>query len=143
MEFAGKLASFLSQPTNDALLNFQFYNPNSPENVQKLGSTFGGFLGKGSMQFADETGRAAINPLTGDFEVMGKNFGIGIKPNQMDPSAQLKFQFGKAAEKPLPPAMMSQFLNEGESRPSLSAGRQALEEQLEKYRSTNPHWYRP
>jgi hypothetical protein len=143
VEFAGKLASFLSQPTSDALLDFQFYNPNSPEGVQKLGNVFGSLLGKGSMQFSDDTGKVAINPLTGQFELMGKNFGIGINPNQMDPSAQLKFQFGKAAEKPSPPVMMSQFLSEGIKEPSPSAGRQELEQQLERYRSTNPYWYRP
>ena len=144
MEFAGKLASFLSQPTSDALLNFQFYNPSSPEGVQKLGTVFGGLLGKGSMQFADDTGgKASINPLTGEFELMGKNLGIGINPSQVDPSAQLKFQFGKAAEQQAFPVMMSEFLKQGMNKPQRSAGRQALEEQLENYRSTNPYWYRP
>lgn len=143
MDFAGKLAGFLSQPTANELLNFQMYNPNSPRDVQNLGSVFGSLIGKGPMQLSDNTGRVSINPMTGDFELMGKNLGVGLSPNPIDPSAQVKFQFGKVSEQQSPPVMMSEFLNQGMGEPQMSAGRQALEEQLKNYRSTNPYWYRP
>lgn len=140
--FFNKLAGAWSGPVGDALLNFQLYNPNSPADLQKFGSVFGSLLNKGAMTFNDDTGRASLNPMTGDFEIMGKNLGFAISPNPMDPSAQLKFQFGKTTETPKDPVMMMDFLNPVIA-PGISPAREALEKQLESYRSNNPYWYRP
>lgn len=143
MDFLNKLAGKFSGPISDTLLNYQLYNPRSPKDLQNVGGLFGSFLGKGAFNLQDETGRASINPMTGEFELMGKNFGIGLNPNQFDLSAQLKFQFGKTAEDQKPATMMSQFLQEEQRVPSQSAGRQALDQQLQEYMINNPNWYRP
>ena len=93
------------------------------------------------MNFSDETGKASLNPLTGQFELMGKNFGIGLSANQFNPSAELKFQFGKQDQ--TMPVMMEEFMQEGLQAPGISPARQELEQNLEQYKSNNPYWYRP
>ena len=141
--FGTRLAGAFAQPVGDALMNYQFYNPLAPNDVQNLGGLFGSFLGKGAMRFQDESGSVSLNPLTGEFELMGKNFGVGINPNQFDPSAQIKFQFGKNEPKMFGPQMMNEFLQSGMKQQTVSPARQELENQLEQYRFNNPTWYRP
>jgi hypothetical protein len=138
-KFAGAYAKVIEP----ALFNLSNYNAQSPREVQQLGSLFGSLLGKGSINFNDDTGNVNINPLTGQIEMMGKNFGVGFSANKFDPSAELKFQFGKAANQRFNPIMMQQFLNEGSMQQGISPGRQAMEEQVDQYRSNNPYWYRP
>lgn len=139
--FVNKLAGSWAPAVGDALTNYQFYNPAAPEEGQKLGSVFGSLLGKGSMRFGDETGTASLNPLTGQFEIMGKNFGIGLNPNRFDPSAEFRFQFGKSNQ--VMPVMMDEFLQGDFNAPGMSPARQELEQNLEQYRTNNPYWYRP
>jgi hypothetical protein len=143
--FISKLAGKFQRPMQDTLLNYQLYNPGSPSDVQKLGNVFGSLIGKGSINAVDDTGSFSVNPLTGQLDLMGKNFGIGINANSFDPSAQVKFRFGKAAEtKPMSnPVMMSSFLNESMPQQGLSAGSAEMEEHLNRYRSNNPYYYRP
>jgi len=142
--FGTRLAGAFAKPVGDALLNYQFYNPLAPKDVQNLGGLFGSLLGKGAMRFQDESGESvSLNPLTGEFELMGNNFGIGINPNQFDPSAQIKFQFGKGTKPQDGPKMMNEFINSGNNQPMISPARQALEDQLNNYRTNNPFWYRP
>jgi hypothetical protein len=104
---------------------------------------FGSLIGKGSLNVSDDTGSFSVNPLTGQFDLMGKNFGIGVNANSFDPSAEVKFRFGKAAEPGNNPVMMSSFLNESMPQQGLSAGRAEMEEHLNRYRSNNPYYYRP
>ena len=141
--FISKLAGKFQGPMQDALLNYQLYNPASPNDVQKLGNVFGSLIGKGSLNVSDDTGSFSVNPLTGQFDLMGKNFGIGVNANSFDPSAEVKFRFGKAAEPGNNPVMMSSFLNESMPQQGLSAGRAEMEEHLNRYRSNNPYYYRP
>ena len=141
--FISKLAGRLQGPIQDALLNYQLYNPASPNDVQKLGNVFGSLIGKGSLNVLDDTGSFSVNPLTGQFDLMGKNFGIGVNANSFDPSAEVKFRFGKAAEPGSNPVMMSSFLNESMPQQGLSAGRAEMEEHLNRYKSNNPYYYRP
>ena len=139
--FGQRLAGAWSQPLQDAMLNTQLYNPASPPELQTIGNTFGSLLGKGAMRFGDNTGTASLNPLTGQFELMGKNIGLGITPNPINPSAELKFQFGKNQAQF--PNMMDQFLQQGVEQPMPSAGRAELENQMNQYTTNNPYWYRP
>ena len=141
--FVSKLAGRLQGPMQDAMLNYQLYNPASPNEVQKLGNVFGSLIGKGSLDVSDDTGSFSVNPLTGQFDLMGKNFGIGVNANSFDPSAEVKFRFGKAAEPGSNPVMMSSFLNESMPQQGLSAGRAEMEKHLDRYRSNNPYYYRP
>jgi hypothetical protein len=122
-------------------LNTQLYNPASPGELQSIGNVFGSLIGKGSMRFTDDTGSASLNPLTGQFEVMGKNFGLGITPNPNDLSAELKFQFGR--EQSQFPGMMNEFLQQGAEQPMTSAARAEFENQMNRYTTNNPYWYRP
>ena len=140
-DFINRLAGAWKPSIDQALFNAQFYNPSSPGQLQQVGNAFGSLLGKGPMQFQDETGSVSVNPLTGQFEAMGKNFGIGFTPNKYNPSAEVKFKFG--GPQPSYPGMMNQFLGEGQGYPQMSPARQELEEQLNQYRSSNPYWYRP
>ena len=140
--FINKLAGRVQGPMQDAMLNYQLYNPASPNEVQKLGNVFGSLIGKGSLNVSDDTGSLSVNPLTGQFDLMGKNFGIGVNANSFDPSAEVKFRFGKAAEPGSSPVMMSSFLNESMPQQGLSAGRAEMEEHLDRYRSNNPYYYR-
>ena len=141
--FLNKLAGKWQGPMQDALLNYQLYNPASPNEVQKLGNVFGSLIGKGPLNVSDDTGSFSVNPLTGQFDLMGKNFGIGVNANSFDPRAEVKFRFGKAAEPKSNPMMMSSFLNESMPQQGLSAGRAEAEEHLNKYRANNPYYYRP
>ena len=137
--FTSKLAGSFAPAISDALLNYQFANPSSPEDLQKVGNVFQSLLGKGSLNFQDKTGRAGLNPFTGQFEAMGKNLGIGLNP--MDRGVELKFQFGKNQAEFTPPMMMNQFL-QGNQNIEVSPARAELEQQLNDYRNTNPSWYR-
>jgi hypothetical protein len=141
--FISKLAGKFQGPMQDALLNYQLYNPASSNDVQKLGNVFGSLIGKGSLNVSDDTGSFSVNPLTGQFDLMGKNFGIGVNANSFDPSAEVKFRFGKAAEPGSNPVMMSSFLNENMPQQGLSAGRAEMEEHLNRYKFNNPYYYRP
>ena len=141
--FLSKLAGRLKEPVQDALLNYQLYNPTSPNEVQKLGNVFGSLIGKGPLNVSDDTGSFSVNPFTGQFNLMGKNFGIGVNANVFDPSAEVNFRFGKAAEPGSNPVMMSSFLNESMPTQSLSAGRAEMEEYLNRYKTNNPYYYRP
>jgi len=142
--FGQRLAGAFAQPVADILLNNQFYNPAAPQDLRNAGSLFGSLLGKGAMNLQDESGgSASLNPLTGEFELMGNNFGIGINPNQFDPSAQVKFQFGKGVKPQAEPRMMNEFIGGDNNQPVISPARQALEDQLDNYRTNNPFWYRP
>jgi hypothetical protein len=141
--FISKLAGRLQGPMQDALLNYQLYNSASPNDVQKLGNVFGSLIGKGSLNVSDDTGSFSVNPLTGQFDLMGKNFGIGVNANSFDPSAEVRFRFGKAAEPGSNPVMMSSFLNESMPQQELSAGRAEMEKHLNRYKSNNPYYYRP
>ena len=139
--FANKLAGAWAPRIDEALVNYQFYNPTAPQEVQQLGSVFGSLVNQGAMSFGNDTGRVSINPTTGGLEIMGKNFGIGLNANSVDPSAELKFQFGK--EDRMMPTMMNDFMQQGVKAPGMSPARQELEQNLEQYQSTNPYWYRP
>ena len=139
--FVNRLAGSWSPHVTSALSNYQFHNPTAPGEVQQLGNVFGSLLNKGAMTFNDDTGTASINPSTGQLELMGKNFGIGINANRFDPGAQIKFQFGK--QELTEPGMMNQFLEQGLEAPGMSPARQELEQNLEQYQSNNPYWYRP
>jgi len=142
--FGQRLAGEFAQPLADILLNNQFYNPAAPQDLRNVGSLFGSLLGKGAMRFQDESGGSvSLNPLTGEFELMGNNFGININPNQFDPSAQIKFQFGKGVKPQDGPRMMNDFRGGSNNQPVISPARQALEDQLDNYRTNNPFWYRP
>jgi hypothetical protein len=141
--FLNKLAGKWQGPMQDALLNYQLYNPASPNEVQKLGNVFGSLIGKGPLNISDDTGSFSVNPLTGQFDLMGKNFGIGVNANSFDPSAEVRFRFGKAAEPKSNPTIMSSFLNESMPQQELSAGRAKAEEHLNKYMANNPYYYRP
>jgi hypothetical protein len=141
--FLSKFAGRLQGPVQDSLLNYQLYNPASPNEVQKLGNLFGSLIGKGSLNVSSDTGSFSVNPLTGQFDLMGRNFGIGVNANSFDPSAEIKFRFGKAAEPGNNPIMMSSFLNESMPQKGLSAGRAEMEEHLNRYKANNPYYYRP
>jgi len=141
--FLNKLAGRLQEPVQNALLNYQLYNLASPNEVQKLGNVFGSLIGKGALNVSDDTGSFSVNPLTGQFDLMGKNFGIGVNANSFNPSAEIKFRFGKAAEPKSNPVMMSSFLNENMPTQGLSPGRIELEEHLNRYKANNPYYYRP
>lgn len=137
--FSSRLAGAFAPRINDVLLNYQFTNPSSPEDLQKVGNAFQSFLGKGSLNFQDETGTAGLNPYTGQFEAMGKNLGIGFNP--LDKGVELKFRFGKDPKDFTPPTMMNRFL-QGNQDIEVSPARAELEQQLNDYRNTNPSWYR-
>jgi len=137
--FIPRLAGSFAPAIGDALLNYQFANPSSPEDLQKLGNAFQSLLGKGSLNFQDETGTAGLNPFTGQLEAMGKNIGVGLNP--MDKGVELKFRFGKNQSDFTPPVMMNQFL-QGNQNIEVSPARAELEQQLEQYRNTNSSWYR-
>lgn len=139
--FVNKLAGAWSQPLTDALLNYQFYNPNAPQGLQQAGNLFGSLIGKGSINLNDETGNVSLNPLTGQIEIMGKNLGFGFSANQMNPSAELKFRVGQ--EERQIPMMMNEFMQQGIGMPSSSPAREELEQNLKQYRSNNQYWYRP
>lgn len=139
--FGSNLAGSWAPRIGEALVDYQFYNPVMPQEGQQLGSLFGSLINKGSMSFGDETGTVGLNPTTGQLEVMGKNFGIGLNANQFNPSAELKFQFGK--QNPMMPRMMDEFLQQGIEAPGMSPARQELEQNLEQYKTNNPYWYRP
>lgn len=139
--FINKLAGGWKPGIDQAMFNAQFYNTSSPGEVQQLGNAFGALLGKGPMRFQDETGSVSINPLTGQLEAMGKNFGVGFTANKYNPSAEFKFKFGGPQYSY--PGMMNQFLGEGQEYQQMSPAKQELEQQLNQYRSENPYWYRP
>ena len=142
--FGERLAGAFAQPVADILLNNQLYNPAAPQDLKTVGSLFGSLLGKGAMRLQDESGgSASLNPLTGEFELMENNLGIAINPNQFDPSAQIKFQFGKGVKPQDEPKMMNEFLGSGNNQSKISPARQFLENQLETYRTNNPSFYRP
>ncbi len=145
--FINQLAGKWSPAINDALLNTQFNNPESPRGVQQLGNLFGSVLGRGSIQLGDQTGTVGINPMTGQFDLMGRNFGLGFQPGR-DPMGQVRFQFGRSAgsipdsELGTPRFGYGPGLEEQQEYKQ-SPAKAELEEQLSQYRKSNSYWYRP
>ena len=140
--FINKLAGSWSPAIKDALFSTQFNNPMSPSGVQQLGNVFGSLLNRGSLEFKDDTGSVNLNPLTGEFGVMGNTFGLNI--GVIDPSIQARFRFGA---KPQPIKTSNQFLGPGGDKyrveSPLTPAQQLREETIYNYQQSNPHWYRP
>ena len=139
--FGAKLAGAWAPRVSDALFHYQFNNPSAPSDLKQAGNLVGSILGRGAMNFSDDTGNVSVNPTTGQLEVMGNNFGFGINANSIDPSAEVKFKFGNKQQGV--PVMMNDFLQGDQQVVPISPARQELENTLNTYRTTNPYWYRP
>jgi hypothetical protein len=140
--FGTRLAGAWGPALKDTLLSTQFNNPSAPADVQQLGNVFGSLLNRGSMEFKDDTGSVNLNPMTGQFGVMGNNFGLNVGVN--DPSIEARFRFGA---KPQVMQQSNAILGPGGDTydvvSPLSPAQQLREETIYNYQQSNPQWYRP
>ena len=140
--FGAKLAGTWGPVLKDTLLSTQFNNPEAPAEVQQLGNAFGALLNRGSLEFKDDTGSVNLNPMTGQFGVMGNNLGLNV--GVVDPSVELRFRFGAKPENFNQPGKFT-GLDDNVSNvvPLLSPAQQLREETIYNYRQSNPDWHRP
>jgi hypothetical protein len=140
--FGQRLAGAWKPGVENALYSTQFNNPFAPQEVQQLGNVFQSVLNRGALQFKDDTGTVSLNPSSGQLELMGKNFGIGI--GARDPSAQLLFKFGG---NPVDVTPSQSVIGYGGDRydvqSPLSPAQQLRDEAVYNYQQSNPYWYRP
>jgi hypothetical protein len=80
--------------------------------------------------------------MTGQFGVMGNNFGLNVGVN--DPSIEARFRFGA---KPQVMQQSNAILGPGgdtyDVMSPLSPAQQLREETIYNYQQSNPQWYRP
>jgi len=140
--FGTRLAGTWGPALKDTLLSTQFNNPSAPADVQQLGNAFGALLNRGSMEFKDDTGSVNLNPMTGQFGLMGNNFGLNA--GVADPSIEARFRFGAKPQMMQP---SNSILGPGGDSydvvSPLSPAQQLREETIYNYQQTNPQWYRP
>jgi hypothetical protein len=140
--FGQRLAGSWGPAIGNALSDVQFNNPFASKGVQQLGNVFQSVFNRGALKFEDDTGTASLNPTSGQLELMGKNFGIGI--GAKDPSAQLLFKFAGQPVNVTPSQSMIGYGGDQFTVQSpLNPAQQLREEAIYNYQQSNPYWYRP